>query len=336
MGDNLFMKKFISIAVAFFCFVSLNLHAVSQDGSKEKIKVGVLKWGTANWELNTLKGQKLDQKNDYELEVVGLGSKNASATALQGGEVHVILSDYIWVNRQRAEGANYTFVPHSLTVGGLISSNESGINSVSDLKGKKLGIAGGPVDKSWVILQAYAKEKFGMNLKDEVETVFAAPAVINEQLMEGNVDAVLNFWHYNARLKAAGMNEVISVKDVLTELDLNGQTPLLGWVFDKGWAEDNKKLISSFLDSSYQTKEMLLNDLGQWEGLKKKMKADEDETLFIALRDDYRAGIVDEFKADHIASASDVFAVMATIGGEKLVGSANSLDPNTFWKAYID
>ena len=45
--------------------------------------------------------------------MVGLGSKNASATALQGGEVHVILSDYIWVNRQRAEGANYTFVPHS-------------------------------------------------------------------------------------------------------------------------------------------------------------------------------------------------------------------------------
>ena len=63
MGDNLFMKKFISIAVTFFCFVSLNLHAVSQDGSKEKIKVGVLKWGTANWELNTLKGQKLDQKD---------------------------------------------------------------------------------------------------------------------------------------------------------------------------------------------------------------------------------------------------------------------------------
>ena len=43
-----------------------------------------------------------------------------------------------------------------------------------------------------------------------------------------------------------------------------------------------------------------------------------------------------KFKADHIASASDVFAVMATIGGEKLGGSANSLDPNTFWKAYID
>ena len=66
------------------------------------------------------------------------------------------------------------------------------------------------------------------------------------------------------------------------------------------------------------------------------MKADEDETLFVALRDAYRDGIVSEFKADHISSASEVFAVMASIGGEKLVGSASKLDENTFWKAYIE
>ena len=326
------MYKFIYL---FFLLISVNAYAVSET-DRPVVKVGVLKWGTANWELQTLLKEKLDDKNKYKLEVVGLANKNATATAFQGGEVDVILTDYIWVNRQRSEGANYTLVPHSKTVGGLITSSGSGINNVSDLKGKKLGIAGGPVDKSWVILQAYAKEKFGFNLKKEVETVFAAPAVINEQLISGNVDAVLNFWHYNARLKAAGMTEIISVKEVLTELDLNGETPLLGWAFDKEWAEENKKLISSFLNSSYQTKKMLLNDLSQWELLKKKMKADEDENLFLTLRDAYREGIVKEFKSDHIAQASDVFAVMAKIGGEKLVGSANSLDPNTFWKAYID
>ena len=332
----MFKAKLLSYLVLFFCLLSFGVNAVSQDGKKPLIKVGVLKWGTANWELKTLLDHDLDKKNKYELEVVGLANKNATATAFQGGEVDVILTDYIWVNRQRAEGANYTLVPHSKTVGGLITSPGSGINDVSDLKGKKLGIAGGPVDKSWVILQAYAKEKFGIDLKNEVETVFAAPPVINEQLIEGNVDAVLNFWHYNARLKAMGMTEVISVKDVLTALNLNGQTPLLGWAFDKDWAEENKDLVSAFIDSSYQTKEMLLNDLGQWESLKKKMKADEDETLFLTLRDAYRDGIVEEFKVDHINSASSVFAVMAAIGGEKLVGSANSLDPDTFWKAYID
>ena len=324
--------KFISL---FLFFILVSTYAVSET-TKAVVKVGVLKWGTVNWELQTLLKEKLDDKNKYTLEVVGLASKNASATAFQAGEVDVIVTDYIWVNRQRADGANFTFVPHSLTVGGLIASPDSGIKSVADLVGKKLGIAGGPVDKSWVILQAYAKEKLGINLRDQVETVFAAPAVINEQMIEGKLDAVLNFWHYNARLKAAGMNEIISVKSVLKELDLNHETPLLGWVFDKEWAEKNSDSITAFLDSSFQTKKILLNQLEIWEGLKKKMKADQDEVLFTTLRDAYRDGIVKEFTKDHALSASEVFSVMALIGGEKLVGSAKKLDPETFWEAYIE
>ena len=158
------MYKFIYL---FFLLISVNAYAVSET-DRPVVKVGVLKWGTANWELQTLLKEKLDDKNKYKLEVVGLANKNATATAFQGGEVDVILTDYIWVNRQRSEGANYTLVPHSKTVGGLITSPGSDIKNVSDLKGKKLGIAGGPVDKSWVILQAYAKEKFGFNLKKEV------------------------------------------------------------------------------------------------------------------------------------------------------------------------
>lgn len=228
------MKKICKFVSVFLFFISVSTYAVSETHIPV-VKVGVLKWGTVNWELQTLLKEKLDDKNNYKLEVVGLANKNATATAFQGGEVDVIITDYIWVNRQRADGANFTFVPHSLTVGGLIASPDSGIESVADLVGKKLGIAGGPVDKSWVILQAYAKEKLGINLRDQVETVFAAPAIINEQLIEGKIDAVLNFWHYNARLKAAGMNEIISVKSVLKELDLNHRTPLLdGFLIKSG------------------------------------------------------------------------------------------------------
>ena len=329
------MKKIYNFFSVFLFSISLSTYAVSET-HKPVVKVGVLKWGTVNWELQTLLKEKLDDKNNYKLEVIGLANKNATATAFQGGEVDVIITDYIWVNRQRADGANFTFVPHSLTVGGLIASPDSGIKSVADLVGKKLGIAGGPVDKSWVILQAYAKEKLGINLRDQVETVFAAPAIINEQLIEGKIDAVLNFWHYNARLKAAGMNEIISVKSVLKELDLNHRTPLLGWVFNNEWAQKNFDLITAFLDSSFQTKEILLNQLEVWEGLKKKMKADQDDVLFTTLRDAYRDGIVEEFTKDHTLSASAVFSVMASIGGEKLVGSAKKLDPETFWEAYIE
>ena len=152
------MKQICKFIFLFLFFISVSTYAVSET-SKPVVKVGVLNWGTVNWELQTLLKEQLDDKNKYKLEVVGLANKNATATAFQGGEVDVIVSDYIWVNRQRADGANFTFVPHSLTVGGLIASPDSEIKSVADLIGKKLGIAGGPVDKSWVILQAYAKER---------------------------------------------------------------------------------------------------------------------------------------------------------------------------------
>ena len=89
-----FMRYITNYVSIFILFFSLGAHAVSQDGKKESLKVGVLKWGTVNWELKTLVDKKLDTKNKYKLEVVGLANKNASATALQGGEVDIIVTDF--------------------------------------------------------------------------------------------------------------------------------------------------------------------------------------------------------------------------------------------------
>ena len=73
------MKKICKFISLFLFFISVSTYAVSET-SKPVVKVGVLKWGTVNWELQTLLKQKLDDKNKYKLEVVGLANKNATAT----------------------------------------------------------------------------------------------------------------------------------------------------------------------------------------------------------------------------------------------------------------
>ncbi len=324
------MKKFFTVVI--LAFVSFNLWAVTSP-SKE-IKVGVLKFGTANWELKTTMDNGIDTKHNFKLNVVGLADKKANIAAFLGGEVDVILTDYIWVSRQRTEGADFVFIPHSKSVGGIIVSPSSNISSLNDLAGKKIGIAGGPVDKSWVILQAYAKSVHNLDVKKDVELVFGAPPLINEKLMSGEIDAVLNFWHWNARLKAKGMTELHSVANMLDEMGLNSNAPLLGWAFRESWAKENDELIRSFLDSSFETKGMLLNDMNAWENLKAKMKADKDESLFKNLSTDYRAGIMTESSPSAAEAAKKTFAVMAEIGGQKLVGSSATLDAGTFWSAY--
>ena len=92
------------------------------------------------------------------MEIVELASKNAAAVALQGGAVDMIVTDWFWVSRQRNEGRLFTFVPHSMAAGGLIVAKDSSIKNEKDLRGKKIGIAGGQVDKGWLILELTSKK----------------------------------------------------------------------------------------------------------------------------------------------------------------------------------
>ena len=259
-----------------------------------------------------------------------LAGKNASAVALQGGAADVIVTDWIWVSRQRAAGADYAFVPYSLTVGALMVHPDSGIETLADLDGRKLGIAGGPVDKSWLLLRAYGQQELGRDLADMVEPVFGAPPLLNELMLSGEVPAVLNFWHYNARLGAAGMTELVSVADMLPALGVDGQPPLLGWVFSESWAAENAAAIDGLLTGSRAAKELLSESDAEWERLRPMTRAEDDTTL-AALRDAWRSGVPVSFGPEDIDAAEKVFSVMAELGGEDLTGGTRALAPGTFW-----
>ncbi len=326
------MRPRNSLAGALIAAGAILLLAVSAQaaGDPAKLKVGVLKFGTVNWELDVIKAHGLDKAEGIDLEIVGLGGKSATAVALQGGAVDMIVTDWIWVSRQRAEGADYTFVPHSLATGGLMVRPDAGIEKLADLKGRKLGIAGGPVDKSWLLLRAYAKLKTGTDLAEMVEQKFAAPPLLNALMLKGDLDAGLNFWHYGARLKAAGMTEFISVSDMLPALGVDTVPPLLGWVFSEQWAAENAEIVTGFLRASLAAKKILAESDAEWDRLRPRMKAADDAT-YQALRDGYRAGIPTSFTARDIAAANALFETLAELGGEKLIGKAKTLAAGTFW-----
>lgn len=298
-----------------------------------KIRLGVLAYGTVNWELDTIVHHGLDREAGIELEITRLSGKNASAVALQGGAVDAIVTDWIWVSRQRNAGADFTFVPHSVAVGGLIVRPDAEINSIADLRGRKIGIAGGPVDKSWLMLRAYAKKTIGSDLEQLVEPTFAAPPLLNKILLKGDLPAVLNFWHYGARLKAAGMTQLISVDELLPALGVERKPPLIGWVFSEQWAASNRSAVTAFLRTARAAKQILATSDSEWERLRPLTKADNDITL-LALRDAFRAGIPNSFDEADIAAAEQLFETLAKYGGRDLVGDSKRLSEGTFWSGF--
>ncbi len=297
-----------------------------------KIKIGVLKFGTVNWELDVIAHHGLDRAEGIELEVLKMANKQATAVAFQGRSVDMIVTDWIWVSRQRAEGADYTFVPYSATVGALVVPADPAIKTLADLRGKRLGIAGGPVDKSWLLLRALARKKHGFDLDGEVEKVFGAPPLLNEQIKLGRIDAVITFWHYVARLEAAGMRRLIDVNEAARELGIESEVPLLGYVFSEAWGEAHRDEVLAFVRASRKAKEIMRQSDAEWERLKPLTKAEDMATL-TALRDGFRAGIPDKWGEAEQRDARRMFGILSELGGSKLIGASQELQAGTFWPA---
>jgi NitT/TauT family transport system substrate-binding protein len=318
----------MSLLQSLIACTAFILAASSGANTLPDLKLGALKFGTVKWELETIKRLELDKKNGFNLEVVDVAGKQASTLSIQNDAVDVIVTDWIWVANQRSEGKDYQFTPYSKAVGSLMVGPKSSINSLRDLEGKRIGIAGGPVDKSWIVIQAIAKKRYGIDLASQNELVFGAPPLLFKQAMSGEVDAVINFWHFLAKLEAKGFKRVVDVQDAATELGLSSETPLLGYVFKESWASKNPKLAEGLRKASREAKTVLMTDDTAWEPLKGLIKAKSDKE-FVALRQAWRQGAPGN--SFDFASAQAMFDLMRSYGDGKLIKSNTVLDSGAFF-----
>ena len=291
------------------------------------VRAATLETGTLNWELQTIIQNGLDEANGFRLEAQGYADNPATRIALEGGEADIAVADWIWVARQRADGRDYVAIPYSTAVGGLVVGEDSDVQALPDLEGGQIGIAGGPLDKSWLILRAYTEREHGFDLADVTEQVYGAPPLIMKTAMDGGTDGAINFWHYLAKMKAAGMREVMDVATAAKALGLDPNTPLLTYYMKGEWAEENPELVQGLYRASRQAKEMLAEDAA-WEGIRDLVGA-ANEAEFAALQEGYRQGIPAEGPVDTEA-ADRMLQVMADLGGEELVGQATSVPEGLF------
>lgn len=289
------------------------------------LRLGALEYGTVNWELDTIKSNKFDEKHGFTLEVVPMGGDDASDIAFLGGEIDAMVSDWIWAAAQRANGRDLVFIPYSTSVGGIMAKPDSGIDSVEALKGKKIGIAGGLLDKNWLIMQAYAKQELDMDLKAETSQEFGAPPLMFKAATAGDVDAVMNFWHFQAKAKAAGLVSVISVEEAGAALGLNPDTPLLGYIVS-GDMDDTLK--QGLYHASRDAKDLLANDDAAFDAIRERMNA-KDDAEFDALKEGFRAGIPQGTDVNE-ADVAKMLELMSELGGEDLVGKATTLPEGLF------
>jgi NitT/TauT family transport system substrate-binding protein len=205
----------------------------------------------------------------------------------------------------------------------------SPIRSLADLKGRKLAVAGGPIDKSWLLLQAQAKQD-GLDLKSDATIVYGAPPLLAAKMLDGEMDATINFWNFCAALEAKGFRRLVGIEDILPKLGAKGRIAMVGYVFDDEWSNAHRDLLARFIAMTRAAKETLATSDAEWETIAPLTGAADAATLH-AYRDRYREGIPHRSTADEEADARVLYRVLAGIGGRELVGPSPELESGTYY-----
>jgi NitT/TauT family transport system substrate-binding protein len=299
-------------------------------GAAPSLRVGVLRYGTAFWEIEVIRHHSLDVSAQIALVPVELATAQAAQVALQAGQVDMVVVDWLWVARQRGTGADWTFVPFSNAVGALIAPPDSPVHTIRDLAGRALGIAGSPLDKNWLILRAYATQRYNLDLDAVANKSFGTPPLLAEQMRAGRLDALLTFWPFAAKAEAAGARRILSVEDAVGALGISASVPYIGYTFSQHWAERDPALIDGFVAACRQARTILATSDAEWQSIKPVTAAADDAEL-VRLRDWYRRGIPWNWDQAERNAAAQLFDLLAKIGGPDLVGPITALPPGIFW-----
>ena len=304
--------------------------AVSSALAADRLRIAVQTTGTLAWDLEIVKARGLDRQADLAIEATALANTEAGKIALKGGSAEMILSDWLWVARERGLGDNLVFYPYSSALGAVMVPAGSPIQDIADLKGKKLSVAGGPLDKSWLLLQALA-HRSGIDLKRQASIVYGAPPLLAQKALDGETDATLNFWNFCAKLEAGGMRPAIPMADVLKRLGAKGAVSMVGYVFDGTWAERNRAMLGRFFAATRKAADLLADTPAEWQRLAPRIGVSDAAALDI-YRQRYREGIPRRPLAEEVTDAQALYRVLAEIGGADLVGPARELDPGVFYR----
>jgi NitT/TauT family transport system substrate-binding protein len=309
--------------------LALSAAGIRPGHGETALRLGILQFGTVQWVADVIRRHRLDAAHQVLLETVTLANTDAGRVALMAGSADVVVSDWLFAATQRASGTPLSFTPFSTATGGIMVRGDSPLHGLSDLQGRALGVAGGPVDKSWLLVRA-AAEAQGVDLSEKARIAYGAPPLLSAKLLQGELDAVLTFWNFAARLEAANCRELVSVRACAEALGLPPALGLVGYVFRQNWAERNRTVIDGFLTAAAEADRLLARSDDEWAAIRSLMDAPDDGT-FAKLKERYRGAIPQTSAAEEEKTIARVFEILLRVGGTSATGGLERLPSGMFW-----
>jgi len=284
--------------------------------------------GSPRYLLYTIKRFGFDRDHGFHLDVelVSDALEDGIETVeaqLQEGHADLIDIDYISIARERAEGADIVaFHPYGRTVGGLVAPENSDIDGLEDLSGKRIGVVR-RLDKNWILTRAACREFHDFDPDETATPVEAGSKVeLTRMIREGEVDAGFQFWQIIPEITETGPYEnVLPVSDLVQRLsETDNKLPIAAFLTSGDYLHEQTETVRAFADAYRDAVDKLLADDDIWEEISEKLMTYDDPDVMRAVRDGWRDMVVRDWDEESVDGMYRLFDHLQAVAGADALG----------------
>jgi len=300
-----------------FAVAPLSAHA-EKFGDGGKIRMMASPYGTQSFIPFVIKKYKLDEKYGFDLERISFADSKASSAALQTGGAEMAILDWTGLSLMRNAGLDVIGIAPFLTyVSVIVVPADSPIQGIQDLKGKKFGIFS-RTSSDWILVDAAARKKHGLDLAKEGELQEGAPTLLRGALEQGNIDATIMFSSISPDMIASGkFKGIFTIRDVTEELGLP-LAPYLMIASTERYAKEKPQNVKAFVAAYQEVVEILKTDQSVWDEQGANMKLS-GEALTV-YRDQIRRDLLKSFTPETSDTLKKTFAILKETAGSQALG----------------
>jgi NitT/TauT family transport system substrate-binding protein len=245
--------------------------ATAQPPGAARIRVGVID-GMQLLPMYIVQTRGIAEKYQLQIEQVKAAGPQGLHTILQAGAVQAGFAGWVTIAVLRSQGHKLTNV-YSLYgfTNDVMVPTDSPLKSFGDLKGKRVGVFGGPNAASSWLFRLLALKFFGFDPTKESKVHYGAPPLLLGMLEKGELDALMSLDPQIVQMLETGRFRSIGNLGEIWR-SRTGQDPMLVAVtVDETWAKQNPAVVKRFVAAIKEAIEYLRAHREVWPELAKSV-----------------------------------------------------------------
>ena len=243
----------------------------AQEGKPVRVKVVAIE-GNQLFPVQIMQTKGIADKYKLQIDLIRVAGPQASYTIMQTDDFQIGFGGWLTIALMREKGFKLTNV-YSMQAytNDMIVPTDSPLKTMADLKGKRLGLFGGPTAATSWLFRLQAVKFFGFDPMKESKIHYGAPPLLIGMMERGDLDAVLTLDPQITQLLETGkFRSIGNIGDIWRAK--SGQNPMLVSVtVNEPWAKANPAVVERFVAGFKEALTYLKTQPEVWSEIAKSM-----------------------------------------------------------------